>query len=239
MAWAPPPEAYGVPESGGLAYAGAFPRFVAWIIDSLILGVIGLILAAGAFALFAGTVDWSQVLRPGSSRVNLPNSGPFAGGILVASVIAALIGLAYFVLLWTSGARATLGMRVLRLQVANAADGATLTKGQAVRRWIALGTWLSLLSYVPVVGALSGLAQVVWYLALLGTTITSATKQGIHDRFAGSVVVQPRAGSENGLIIGCLVIIAFLVILPIIAIIALAFLGGQISDILRSVGESV
>jgi hypothetical protein len=130
-------------------------------------------------------------------------------------------------------------MRLLNLQVANAADGATLTTGQAVRRWIGLGQWLGLLGYVPVLGAFSGLVQLIWYLVLLGTTVSSPTKQGVHDRFAGSVVVQPRGGSSNGLIVGCLLIIGFLVILPLIAIVALIFLGSQVSGILEDVANSV
>ena len=38
---------------------------------------------------------------------------------------------------------ATLGMRLLNLQVGNAFDGRKLDVGQAVRRWVALGGWLA------------------------------------------------------------------------------------------------
>ena len=239
MAWAPPPEVVAGPGVGGLEYAGALPRFVAWIVDGLILGLIGLLFAAGALVLFAGSINWAEVARPGYSHIGVSNGGPLFAGLLLAAVIGALVELAYFVFFWTSGARATLGMRLLRLQVANAADGATLTTGQAVRRWIALGQWLGLLGYVPILGAFSGLIQLLWYLILLGTTVTSPTKQGAHDRFAGSVVVQPRGGSSNGLVVGCLLIIGLLVVLPIVAIVALIFLGSQVSNILVDVGNSV
>jgi len=237
MAWAPPPEVTAGP--GGLEYAGALPRFVAWLVDGLILGLIGFALSAAAFVLFAGSIDWSQLATPGTSRIGFANDGPLWVGILVASLISLGVELLYFVLLWTSGARATLGMRLLSLQVANAADGATLSRSQAVRRWIALGQWLSLLTYVPVIGWLSGLVQLVWYLVILGSTASSATKQGVHDRFVGSAVVQPRGGSSNGLVVGCLVIIAILVVIPIIAFVALIFLGSQVSDILENFATSV
>jgi uncharacterized RDD family membrane protein YckC len=237
MAWAPPPEVVSGP-AGGLEYAGALPRFVAWLVDGLILGIIGLVLLVGAGILFAGSFNYSDLANPGSAA-GLAGGGALFIGILLAAIIGALIELGYFVLFWTGSGRATLGMRLLSLQVANAVDGATLTSGQAVRRWVGLGQWLSLLSYVPVVGLFSGLVQLIWYLVLLGTTVSSPTKQGAHDKFAGSVVVQPRGGSSNGLIVGCLVIIAFLVLIPIIAIVALIFLGSQVSGILEDVANSV
>jgi uncharacterized RDD family membrane protein YckC len=239
MTWAPPPEVYAGPAGSSLEYAGALPRFVAWFIDGLILGIIGFILLGGAFVLFAGSINWSELARPGFSRVGFTDAGPIFLGILVATLLGALIQLGYFVFFWTGGAKATLGMRLLRLQVANAVDGATLTLSQAVRRWIGLGQWLSLLSYVPILGALSGLLQLVWYLVLLFTTVSSPSKQGVHDRFAGSVIVQPRGGSSNGLVFGCVLILVLLLVLPIIAIVALIFLGSQVSTILDNVGTSV
>jgi hypothetical protein len=40
-------------------------------------------------------------------------------------------------------------------------------------------------------------------------------------------------------VIACLVIVAALVLIPLLAIVALIFLGGQVSTILSTVGESV
>jgi uncharacterized RDD family membrane protein YckC len=237
MAWEPPAEVTGA--VGGLEYAGALPRLVAWIIDGLILGILGLILFAIAAVIFAGSIDWTQYTSPGYTRAGVVTSGAGFGAFLVAAVIGLVIDVAYFVFLWTGSARATLGMRLLHLQVAKAADGSTLSRSQGFVRWIALGQWLSLLSYVPFVGLLSSLIAFVWDLVILLSTATSSTKQGVHDRFVGSVVVQPRGGQSNGLIIGCLLIIAILLILPIVAIVALIFLGSQVSNILVDVGNSV
>src|SRR4051794_15703727 len=200
MAWAPPPEAYGT-AAGGVQYAGAFPRIVAFIVDSLLLALVTALLTAATLALFGDSIN-----RSGVFRADLTPG--IASPTFVPSLVAFLIGLAiqllYFVLLWTRGGRATLGMRVLGLQVANAADGSTLTRSQGVRRWIGLGAWLGVLGYLPVVGGYGWLIQLVWVLALLVTTTSSATKQGLHDRFADSLVVQPRGGSTNGLFVGCL-----------------------------------
>jgi uncharacterized RDD family membrane protein YckC len=238
MAWAPP--AATLP---GIEYGGALPRFVAYLVDGLILGVIGLLLSIPAWVIAFGSVDWSSFARSSVAANRYSGVDMFGTGFLVAALIASLIALViqalYFVLLWTSGARATLGMRLLGLQVANAADGRTITRGQAFRRWLALGQWLGFIAYVPVVGVVSGLIQFVWDLVILGSTATSATKQGVHDRIADTVVVQPRGGSGNAWVVGCLVIVAFFVLIAVVSIVALIFLGGQISGILKDAGNSV
>jgi uncharacterized RDD family membrane protein YckC len=239
MAWTPPADVVGGPGVAGVQYAGALPRFVAWVVDRLIVGFIGWILIAVAIVLFAGSIDWSRFTTPGISRSPIGDSGPLAAGILVAGLIGLLIEVVYFVLLWTSSARATLGMRLLSLQVANAADGTTMTRSQALKRWIALGPWLGVLSSVPAIGFVATLVEIVWSLVILLTTASSPTKQGVHDRAARSLVVQPRGDSSNGLFVGCMVIVAIVLVTPIIGIVALIFLGSQVSGILQNVSKSV
>jgi uncharacterized RDD family membrane protein YckC len=102
------------------------------------------------------------------------------------------ISASYFIYTWTT-MRATVGMRVLGMQVGNSADGATLTMNQAVRRWLALGGIFSLtqaLNPLPLLGILIGLASLAWVIFLLVTTAQSPTKQGWHDKFAGSIVAK-------------------------------------------------
>lgn len=143
---------------------------------------------------------------------------------------------AYFIVSWTSSGRATPGMRLLKLQVGNAVDGNRMTSSQAVRRWFAYGVWLSSFGLVLDVVAPVGLVGLVWWLVLLFTTASSPTKQGIHDRFANTAVVRPQGGSSTALVLGCILLI---VALPVVAIIALIFLGSQVSEILSAVGDSV
>src|SRR6185295_8069217 len=114
----------------------------------------------------------------------------------VATFIGAIVGLAisagYYIYTWTA-MRGTIGQKALGMQVGNAADGATLTMEQAVRRWLALGGIFSLAQFLnplPGVGVLIGLASLVWVIALLVTTAQSPTKQGLHDQFAKTVVVK-------------------------------------------------
>ena len=90
---------------------------------------------------------------------------------------------------------------------------------------------------IPAAG-LGSLLLFVWAIVLLITTATSPTKQGLHDKLANSAVVRP-VSAGNGWVIACLVIVAALVLIPLLAIVALIFLGGQVSTILSTVGESV
>ena len=156
----------------------------------------------------------------------------------VYSIVTVLLGAAYFILSWSGGRRATLGQRVLHIQVGNAADGRSLTTEQAVRRWLGLGAFLSVFNVVPALAGVASLVELLWVIVLLITTATSPTKQGFHDRFANSAVVRP-IGASNTLATACLVIAVIVVVLFVVSIIALLAIGGQVSTILSQVGESV
>jgi uncharacterized RDD family membrane protein YckC len=230
--WAPPEQgggSWGTPPTGGgryavagapgLVYAGAIPRTAAWLVDGFLIGIVSSIVSA----------PFAPPLALDANGMPNLTAAAMTGG--VSAIVSAVISAAYFILLWTSSGRATLGMRLFNLQVGNAADGFKLRLDQAVKRWLALGSWLGI---IPVVGVL----QAVWQLVLLATTASSPTKQGLHDRVAESAVVRP-ASAGNGLAITCLVVAFALPLLLLFLIIPLIFLGGQVSDILSAVGESV
>jgi uncharacterized RDD family membrane protein YckC len=241
MAWAPPPSdsSYAVAGAVGLRYADVLPRFVAWFIDVLLLGIIGSVISAFANAMSGGSVDLAALMSASANPLQGDAYGRFLLISLMAALLSTVIDLGYFVLLWTSGGRATLGMRLLRLQIGNAVDGRTLTGALAFRRWLAMGSWVGMFAVLPLVGALASLALLAWQLILLVTTASSPTRQGLHDRAAGSAIVQPASGSGNALVIGCLVIVAVLAAFALISIVALVFLGGQVESILSAVGESI
>ena len=243
--WAPP-GGYGggaYPGDGyaapSLQYASTPTRFVAFLVDGFILAVIswgvGLVLAM--VGLNAYDFTWA------TSTGSLSDLESFAtvntAAVIVHAALAAAISAAYFILQWSSGARATLGMRLFSLQLGNATDGRTLTRSQAARRWLALDGWASLAGMVPGLGLLVSLPLLLWELVLLITVVNSPTRQGVHDRFAGSAMVQPPGGSGNGLVIGCLLIVGLLVAIAVLSFIALIFLGSQVSTILSTVGESI
>lgn len=176
--WAPPQPA-AVPGAAGFVFADVPNRLIAWIIDVIVIGIIYFVVAV--------------ILAIVNLSAGVTSSGSFnALATIVFGIVLALIAAGYFIWSWTS-MRATIGMRLLGMQVGNAFDGKTLTMDQAVRRALALwgpGIASSVLGNVPVVGPLISLLSILWTLYLLYTTATSPTKQGFHDKFANSVVVK-------------------------------------------------
>lgn len=218
--WAAPPvpvSAFAVPGAPGYVFAGGLIRFVAYLIDGIILWFLGTVV----FAMVGSLIPSVQ--------------GMFFAHTLVALAIDAI----YFIGLWTSEGRATVGMRILKVQVGNAFDGRKLDLGQGVRRWLALGSWLAALGYTEDLSILVGLVALVWIIILLITTVTSPTKQGLHDRFANSAVVAPASGTLSSAALACLAVAVVGVGIVLGLIVALIFLGSQITNILSEVGTSI
>jgi uncharacterized RDD family membrane protein YckC len=175
--WEPPKKepAPGIP---GFVYGDVPNRVIAVIIDffvvALIMAIVGLILGIVGFeAGFLGTTRFDWVAQ------------------IVYTIIGIVIGAGYFIWGWTS--RATLGMRILGMQIGNAFDGKTLTTAQAINRYLALAApslAATFLGDLPAIGRLLGLVSFLWTLYLLYSTATSPTKQGFHDKYANTVIVK-------------------------------------------------
>jgi uncharacterized RDD family membrane protein YckC len=192
--WTAPPQAQGgglgaaqvaAGPAPGVVYADTVMRVVAYIIDSIILGVVIALVSIILFGIMVGFV-----------------AGGFAIGLVLALVIAviALLGSAfYFVYFWQT-LRASPGQKMLGLETVNAADGATLTRDQAVRRWAFLfgpQTVASVFQFSGAVsstlgsiGSLLGLVAFVYALYLLYSVTQSPKRQGYHDVQANTVVVK-------------------------------------------------
>ena len=115
----PPPAPMGgyMPSSAPVAaYGGFWIRVVAYIIDLVILGVVG------------GVID--AILRANPSD-------PSSGSNGLASFINLVIDIAYFAGLWTYMG-ATLGQRVFKLRVVDANTGQPIGFGKALLRWLGL-----------------------------------------------------------------------------------------------------
>ena len=176
----------------GLYYADVPNRIFAIIIDFIIVGIATLIVNAIVYAVVGPPTTFRSVPDPTSIlQVRFETSTNYVSA-LIGAVVALAMSAGYFIYTWTT-MRSTLGMRVLGMQVGNAADGATITMDQAIRRWLALGGAFSLaqaLNPLPLLGFLLGLAGLIWIIALIVTTAQSPTKQGLHDQFAGTIVVK-------------------------------------------------
>jgi uncharacterized RDD family membrane protein YckC len=175
--WAAPPPA-AVPGAAGFVYADVPNRLIAWIIDLIVIGVL-------YFVVFFITAIVGLSGGIASTQFN-------ALATIVFGVLLTLVAAGYFIWTWTS-MRATVGMKLLGMQVGNAFDGKTLTMDQALRRALALwgpGLASSVFGNVPAIGPLISLVAFAWTIYLLYSTATSPTKQGFHDKFANSVVVK-------------------------------------------------
>jgi uncharacterized RDD family membrane protein YckC len=216
VAWAPPVASAAVSVAEGVVIARTFPRVVAYSVDVLILA-------------FANAIVGGLLGTYGQNRD--------ATVALIVSVIFLGLEFLYFVGFWTSGWQATLGMRMLRLRVLGARDAQTLSLNGAVVRWLALSGGLAILALLPGIGAYVGLLSILWVLALLISTANDRLRQGLHDRWAGSVVVAPAPGGIGVAVITCLVLVVFVgVILPVIV---LAVAGDSLREILSQVGNSI
>jgi uncharacterized RDD family membrane protein YckC len=204
------------PAGEGVVIAMVFPRVVAYFVDGLILGAIGLIVGV-PLGMYDTDRDQTTAF--------------LVGAVLVA------VDLLYFVGLWTSGLQGTIGMRLLRLRVLNAATAGSLPLNDALLRWIGLAGAIGILGLVPGLEAYIGLIGAIWVLALLITTATNPLHQGLHDRWARSVVVQPAPGGSGLAIATCLVLVVGLgIALPLAGIV---LFGDQLRDLLIEIGNSV
>jgi len=139
--------------AAGVAYAGFWIRVVAWIIDAIALGIL-----TSAITPFFGTPG---VIIEGSRVVVDPG----------ANAMGALIGLVYFVGLWSSRGQ-TVGMMPFHLYVARVEDGGRPDLVRAFLRYVGL-----ILSFAAL------LLGVIW-------VAFDGRKQGWHDKLAGTVVVR-------------------------------------------------
>lgn len=179
-AWQAPPTgpAKDAGPAPGVAYADLGIRVVAYIIDAIIAGILFFAIGAiiiGVVASIEGMV-----------------------GALISLVFLVAFNVAfsaiYFIYSWTT-LRASPGQKVLNLETVNAADGATLTQPQAIRRWLWLFGPYALLSALSLVvggaiGGLFSLASVAYGVFLLYTVYQHPKRQGYHDVQASTVVVR-------------------------------------------------
>lgn len=175
-----------VPGPAGFVYADVPNRIVAYIIDSIILFIIGIGTAAIIGGALGGVTNISTTTDGSSIEINYG-----------ASIVVALIGLAisagYFIFMWSSQ-RATVGMKVLGLQIGTQDDGRTITTMAAFNRWLIIGIPGILAQFTGYLSAglgfILGLVGIVWLIALLVSIAQSPTKQGYHDRYARTIMVK-------------------------------------------------
>ena len=165
----PPPAAPGGPRPGEL-----LDRFLARLIDGILLFVVAFIINAVLIAAILGT------------------SGSFMGGgtltyAIVSSIISVVINLGYFGFMESSQGK-TLGKMAMKLHV-EGPSGGNPTFEEAIKRnwWLALG----LVGVIPFLGIVGGLAQLV-IVILIAVQINSDPERrpALTDKFADTRVVK-------------------------------------------------
>jgi uncharacterized RDD family membrane protein YckC len=218
VTWAPPvtgPAALPSAVGEGLVIAGTFSRLVAYAIDVLLLFVV-------AFA-----IEYAV----GYYRAD---TAPLLAFVVALAVL--LLGGAYFILFWRSGWHATIGMRLMGIRVLGSVNGATLGLDSAIIRWLALAGIVQATQLIPGATSFIGLIAFVWLVVLLVTTVMDPLHQGLHDRWAGSVVVQPAPGGSGAAVVGCIALVTLVVVVPFV--IAL-LVSDTVREILSRVGQSI
>jgi uncharacterized RDD family membrane protein YckC len=157
--------------------ADLMTRFLARLIDYVILAVVGMVVVT---VIVVGAIMGDSAGFGGFGATN------FAAGA-VSSVITAVIYVGYFAFMESSRGQ-TIGKMAMKLKVLGP-DGRNPTMAEAVKRnaWTGLG----ILGIVPFIGGPIGgllqLAAVIYIAVTINNNV--ATRQGWHDEFAGGTKV--------------------------------------------------
>ncbi len=239
VGWEAPAPAGAAPGREGYVIAGMGARLVAYFIDGLIASIIPTILT---FLVVDYTGLMQQVIdasRTGAATGQTTFTLPVTPALILVTLISLAIQYLYFVGFWTSGARATPGMRGLKIQVVDATTGGTLSLAAATKRFIALGSPLALLALVPALQSAAGVAQFALSLFLFFTAITNDRRQGLHDKWANSLVIRSTKSGDGAVVVGCLALIVIMGLLAIILFATLfAAMAPQLQEMIREMEQS-
>ena len=237
--WQLPEPPAAAPDREGYVIAGVGGRIVAYLIDAVLVGIVPTILSlilvdySGLFEQVRRSIATSQT---GQAAIVVP----MTLDLILISFIGVAIHYLYFVGFWTSGGRATPGLRGLRMQVVDARSGGPLSIGQAIRRWAGLGAPLTLLTIVPVLRSLTGLLQIGLVIVIFFTIVANDRKQGLHDRWANSLVIRDARSGDGATAVGCVLFAVLLIGFGIIVgVIAIIMVGPAVQQLLIDVGNSI
>jgi uncharacterized RDD family membrane protein YckC len=164
--YAPPTQtSWPVPAARAVAYAGFWLRFVAWIIDRIVLQFAGAILTLP----LAGSIGIRELMRtnPSTPEDLIPLIATMRKFFLIILVLEWL----YYALLESSVWQATLGKKALGLEVTDLV-GVRITFGRATGRYFA--------------------RYISFFTLGIGYLMAGFTekKQALHDMIAGTLVIR-------------------------------------------------
>lgn len=172
---AAPGQGYGAPTGGVGQPADLLMRFLARLIDFILVGIVNVILS-----LIIGAITGLSMSGYGFS------AGATFAASAVSAIISAALYLGYFTLMESRNGQ-TVGKMLLKLQT-QGPSGGTPTTEEALKRnaWTGLG----LLGIVPILGTIVGaLVQLIAEIMIAVTVSQSPVNEGWHDKFAGGTKV--------------------------------------------------
>jgi uncharacterized RDD family membrane protein YckC len=149
-----------------VSYAGFWLRFVAFIIDAIVLGFIGFAITLP----FAASLPIGAFMR-GRPPMSPEEWAPFVGALGRLTLIRIVVNWLYYALLQSSAWQATLGKKALGLEVTDL-QGGRISFGRATGRFFAK--------------FLSAMILLIGFF-MIGFT---EKKQGLHDMVAGTLVIR-------------------------------------------------
>jgi uncharacterized RDD family membrane protein YckC len=180
--WRPADVAAG--PASGIVYADLTTRIIAYIIDLVILVIVGFVVNLVLLTAFIATL-----VSTGSAIFLLLS--------VVVLVINVLLAAIYFIYTWTT-MKASPGQRLLGLMTVSEADGSALAMNAAIARYVIMfaPSYIASLAstVIPgILGLLLSFAGLAWTIFLIYTVANDPKRQGFHDHYAHSVVIKPTA----------------------------------------------
>jgi uncharacterized RDD family membrane protein YckC len=181
-----------VPGPAGLTLADVPNRIIAFVLDVIVLAIVGLVLALVVGRAFGGMTSGGS---SAGGSVQTAGGDLNVAAFLVVALAQLALSFGYFAYSWVL-LRGTLGMKMLSLQVGDQSDGHSISWDQALIRWLLLGIAATLVTF-PVfadslLGRVLGILGFAWLVVLLYSMAQHPGKQGLHDRYARTILV--RAG---------------------------------------------
>ena len=154
-------------------YAGFWIRFVAYLIDAVLLNLIAVplnLVAFGNSGFLCATSNYTVFSSSATVQDISYSCSPTGAGYLIYF----LLGLVYFTFMWSTGA--TLGQRVLKIRVADATTNERLSIVKSLVRYIGF-----CISVIPLAIGL------IW-------AAFDPRKRGWHDHMANSIALRDQQG---------------------------------------------
>ena len=170
---APPPPVGAFPQPWGavpaVRYAGFWIRLVAYLVDAVVLNLVAVpvnLVAFGNSGFLCATSNYTVIASGASIQGVKYSCSPTGAGYLIYFVL----GLVYFTFMWSTGA--TLGQRLLRIRIVDAATSETLSLARSFARYIGF-----VISAIPLAIGL------IW-------AAFDPRKRGWHDHMANSIALR-------------------------------------------------